>query len=269
MRSISLIFAAIVWCNIPAAAQSASSKLEGMWSDPLSTVVGTLCFFSCMDLGIERLNKLLDDPANDSLPTMQLLTQAKTAEREFIKARLTPEAIKHYPLDPLKDPGYLQCEPWGLARQMFAPHQFEVRQTGKDRIELRYGEWAARRTIYMDRQTIPANIKPSRLGYSVGHWEGDTLVVETAGIQANIVNLSTGIGADNGLTMHSDQFRTMERFTRSPDGKVLLLTATLEDPLTFREPIVLKKMWAWAPDQKIGPYDSCEKPSESGKGAKR
>ena len=139
-----------------------------MWSDPPSTAVGTLCFFSCMDLGIERLNKLLDDPANDSLPTMQLLAQAKTAEREFIKARLTPEAMKHYPLDPLKDPGYLQCEPWGLARQIFAPHQFEVRQTGKDRVELRYGEWAARRTVYIDGRKIPANIKSSRLGYSVG-----------------------------------------------------------------------------------------------------
>src|SRR5204863_119907 len=83
--------------------------------------------------------------------------------------------LKHYPLDPLKDdPGYTQCEPWGLARQMFAPHQFEVRRQGKDRIELRYGEWAAKRTVYMDGRSIPANIKSSRLGYSVGRWDGDT-----------------------------------------------------------------------------------------------
>ena len=45
--------------------------------------------------------------------------------------KFTPEALKHYPLDPLKDPGYLRCEPWGLARQMFAPHQFELRQRGR------------------------------------------------------------------------------------------------------------------------------------------
>jgi hypothetical protein len=267
-RSIALILTVLV-AGISAAAQTPSAKVQGMWSDPPSTAVGTLCFFSCMDLGIERLNKLLDDPKNDSLPTMQLLGQAKTAEGEFIKARLTPEAMKHFPLDPLKDPGYLQCEPWGLARQMFAPHQLEVRQLGKDRIELHYGEWAARRNIYMDGRKIPANLKPSGLGYSVGHWEGDTLVVETAGITANIVNLSTGIGSNNGATMHSNQLRTTERFTRSPDGKVLLLTATLEDPMTFREPIVLKKMWGWAPDQKIAAYDSCEKPAEAAKGAKR
>jgi hypothetical protein len=152
---------------------------------------------------------------------------------------------------------------------MFAPHQLEVRQLGKDRIELLYGEWAARRTVYMDGRKIPANLKPSRLGYSVGHWEGDTLVVESASIQANIVNLSAGPGGDDTATMHSDQLRTAERFTRSADGKILLLTATLEDPATFREPIVVKKMWAWAPDQKIGPYDSCEKPSDAAKGAKR
>src|SRR6185369_3670139 len=269
MRSISLVFAVLVWSNLPAAAQSSSSKLLGMWSDPPSTAVGTFCFFSCLDLGIDRLNKLLDDPKNDSTPTMQLLARAKAAEGEFIKARYTPEAMKHYPLDPLKDPGYLQCEPWGLARQMFAPHQLEVRQLGKDRIELRYGEWAARRTVYMDGRKIPSNLPPSRLGYSVGHWEGDTLVVESAGIQGNIVNLSAGPGGDDTATMHSDQLRTAERFTRSPDGKTLLLTATLEDPATFREPIVVKKMWAWAPVQKIGPYDSCEKPSEAAKGAKR
>jgi hypothetical protein len=263
LRAVSFIFAALVWCNIPASAQSTSSKVQGMWSDPPATVVGSACSFSCTDVGIDGLNKLLDDPKNDSIPTMQLLAQAKTAEGEFIKARLTPEAMKHYPLDPLKDPGYLQCEPWGLARQMFAPHQLEVRQLGKDRIELHYGEWDARRIVYMDGRKIPANLKPSRLGYAVGHWEGETLVVETAGIAANIMNVSTG------ATMHSDQLRTSERFTRSPDGKTLLLTATLEDPATFREPIMLKKIWGWAPDQKIAPYDSCEKPSEAAKGVKR
>src|SRR5262249_27063556 len=183
-------------------AQSSRAKLEGMWSDPPATAVGTFCFFSCTDVGLDRLNKLLDDPANDSRPVMQLIGEAKTLESDYIRGLFTPEALKHYPLDPLKDPGYLRCEPWGLARQMFAPHQFELRQQGKDRIDVRYGEWAARRTIYMDGRKAPANIKPSRMGYSLGRWDGETLIIETSGIEASIVEWPTMGPTTAGGTLH-------------------------------------------------------------------
>ena len=248
-----------------AAAQSSHSHLEGMWSDPPATAVGNFCFFSCTDVGIERLNKLLDDPANDSRPVTQLIQEAKKYEREYLHDRLTPAVLKPYPLDPLKDPGYVYCEPWGLARQMFAPHQFELRQQGKDRVELRYGEWAARRTVYMDGRKIPPNLKPSRMGYSVGRWDGERLVIETAAVASNIAEWPF---AADAATQHSDQLRTVERYTRSADGKTLMLTATLEDPWSLKEPVVLKKIWNWAPDQKIAPYDSCERPAETKKGGK-
>jgi hypothetical protein len=263
-RQSTLVIALLVVCVIPALSQSPAGKLEGMWSDAPATAAGTFCFFSCTDFGMDRLNKLLDDPANDARPAMELINQAKALEGGYIKGLLTAEAVKHYPLDPLKeDPGYTRCEPWGLARQMFAPHQLEIRQRGKDRIELHYGEWAARRTVYMDGRKMPANLKPDRLGYSVGRWEGNTLVIETAGVEANIF----GVASD--ATFHSAGLRTVERYIRSEDGKTLGLTATLEDSATFREPLVLKKVWSWAPDQKIAPYDSCERPSEAGKGTKR
>jgi len=259
-----LLLTLLAYCAAPAEAQSSRPKLEGMWSDPPATVVGSFCFFACTDTGIERLNKLLDDPANDARPTGQLIQEAKNFEREYLRARLTPEALKLYPLDPLQDPGYLQCEPWGLARQMFAPHQLEVRQIGKDRVELRYGEWAARRTVYIDGRKLPTNPKPSPMGYSVGRWEGETLVVETSGVKSNIANWPDAAGS----TQHSDQLHITERYARSADGKTLLLTATMEDPWSLREPMVLKKIWNWAPDQKITPYDSCERPAQPTKGAK-
>jgi hypothetical protein len=267
LRSTLFMVALPAWLTLTAMGQS-GRKLEGMWSDPPATAVGMYCFFSCTDLGLDRLNKLLDDPANDTRPTMQLIGEAKAVERDYIRGLLTPEALKHYPLDPLKDPGYLRCEPWGLARQMFAPHQFELRQHGKDRIELRYGEWAARRTIYMDGRSLPAKIKPSKMGYSVGRWDGETLVIETSGIQADIAEWpAAGLGAAGG-TIHSAQLRIVEHYTRSADAKTLHLAATLEDPVTFREPLVLSKIWSWAPDQKITPYDSCERPAETKRGAK-
>ena len=52
----------------PPAAARVPSKLEGMWSDPPPTAVGTFCFFSCTDAGIERLNALLDDPSQRQPP---------------------------------------------------------------------------------------------------------------------------------------------------------------------------------------------------------
>ena len=65
---------------------------------------------------------------------------------------------------------------------------------------------------------------------------------------------------------HSDQLRVVERFTRSDDGDTLMLTATIEDPWSLREPVVAKKIWRWAPDQKITPYDACEPATEFKKG---
>ena len=167
----------------PTSAQSSRPSLEGMWSDPPSTAVGQFCFFACTDAGIDRLNALLDNPANDARPYPELEAEAKAHERnQYIRPRLTAAALKAFPLDPADDPGFLRCEPWGLARQMFAPHQIEIRQGGNDRIELRYGEWDARRTIYLDGRKRPANQAPSLLGHSVGRWDGDRLVVETSGV---------------------------------------------------------------------------------------
>jgi hypothetical protein len=227
----------------------APSKLEGMWSDPPPTAVGTFCFFSCTDAGIDRLNALLDDPANDKRPFPQLQAEAAKYQTDnYLRPRMTEAALKTYPLDPADDPGLLRCEPWGLSKQMFAPHQLEIRRAANDRIELRYGEWEAVRTVYLDGRDVTKQ-PPSRLGNSVGRFEGETLVVETSGIAAGITWWDS---------QHSDQLRVVERFTRSDDGNTLNLTATIEDPWSLREPVVAKKIWRWAPDQKITPYDACE-----------
>jgi len=221
--------------------------------------LGTFCADACTDAGIDRLNALLDNPANDARPFDELQAEAKTREREYIRSRLTDSALKTYPLDPADDPGFLRCEPWGLARQMFARHQLEIRQRGNDRLELRYGEWDARRTIYMDAGKPSANQAPSPMGHSTGRWEGDTLVIETSGIAANIAWWPT---------RHSDELRVIERYSRASDG-TLQLAATLADPLTLREPVVIKKIWRWAPEQKITAYKDCERPTEFKRGTRQ
>jgi hypothetical protein len=247
--SSALALVVALWLAWPAGAQSRHPALEGMWSNPPATPVGRLCAGYCADVAIDRLNALLDDPASDSRPFPALMAEAQGELRKtYIEPRLTPTGLKNYPLDPADDPGFLRCEPWGFARQIFAPHDLEIRQRGNDRLELRYGEWDARRTVYLDGRSRPANQPASRLGNSVGHWETDALVIETSGIAPNRAPWQAE---------HSDQLLVVERYTKAKDG-TLWLTATLTDPVTLREPLVLKKMWQWAPDVKIYPYVDCK-----------
>src|SRR5262245_9380468 len=105
-----LMVLGLVSCGSPPAASRpvAPKQIEGMWSD-LPTAVGMLCFFTCTDVAIERLNALLDDPANDARPFTELRAEADRHAREtYIRPRLTDVTLKSYPLDPADDPGLLR-----------------------------------------------------------------------------------------------------------------------------------------------------------------
>jgi hypothetical protein len=255
-RTAVLVIALLVVITSAIQGQKPRSKLEGMWSDPPVTTVGTICASICSDFGISRLNALLDDPANDARPFQELQAAARRSEEQYIRARFTAAALDKYPVNPVEDPGFSHCEPWGVARQMFARHQLEIRQRGNDLIEFRYGEWDQRRTIHMNADKRPVNQQPSRLGYSEGRWDGNVLVIETSQIAANLA-----VWSDGNLVRHSDQLRIVERYTRSEDGTTLNLAATIEDPWSLREPLVFKKMWRWAPESRIDAYKDCEIPT--------
>ena len=241
-------------------AQGARPDFTGMWSDPPPTAVDQFCFMTCTAAGIARLEALLDDPANDSRPFGDLSDQAaRYQNEEYIRPRLAVATAKMFPVDPADDPGFRRCEPWGVAREIFVPHQMEMRQYD-DRLEIRYGEWDARRTIYMDGRKRPQNLPASPMGYSVGRYEGRTLVVDTSAVTANLV------GVFPTFFMHSDQFRTVERYTRSADGNRLEMTVTMEDPVSFRQPLEFRKAWGWAPGEEIFPYVDCVPASEFRKG---
>jgi hypothetical protein len=226
-----------------------------MWSDPPVNPADFICLGFCTQMGIDYINALVDDPKNDDRPFGELWAETLAHQSmEYFRPRLSAAALETFPLDPLTDdPGYLHCEPWGLARQMFTPHQLEI-QRFADRIEMRYGEWEARRTIYLDDRALPEPPQPTLLGHSVGHFEGDDLVIDTTGIRANITLW---------WAQHSDQLRVTERYSR--DGDRLLLTATMQDPWGLRQALEIKKVWSWAPDQEIYPYVDC-KPADASEG---
>jgi hypothetical protein len=84
------------------------------------------------------------------------------------------------------------------------------------------------RHIHLD---VPhtANPKPSWYGESVGHYEGDTLVVDTVG-------LSTQTFVDNYRTPHTDRLHVTERWKLIDDGKNIEVAMTIDDPGTYNQP---------------------------------
>jgi hypothetical protein len=252
---------------VPATAQQRAPDLSGMWSDPPATLEDTFCMFFCTQPGLDKLEELLADEANDDRSVPDLFTEAAKFQLDtYLKPRLTAEAIATLGLDPADDPGFLECEPWAFAREILAPHQLEIEQRA-DRVEMLYGEWTVRRTVHLDGRSSPTGQAATPMGYSVGRYEAGTLVVETTHIAANLA--PWGLGFPVPLPFdgrHSDQLSAVERYTRSDDGERLLLSVTLEDPWALREPVTLKKVWAWAPAQEIAPYDSCEPPTEFSRG---
>jgi hypothetical protein len=91
------------------------------------------------------------------------------------------------------------------------------------------------RHIYLN---VPhsANVKPSWYGESVGHYEGDTLVVDTIG-------QNTQTYVDNYRTPHSEKLHVVERFHMTNDGKNLQADITVDDPASFKQPLKLIQTW--------------------------
>lgn len=253
--------------SVAASAQSRPPDLSGMWSDPPSTIEDTFCFVFCTQTGLDRLAELLADEANDERPVIpDLLGEAATFQLDtYVKPRLTPEAVATLGLDPADDPGFLECEPWGFAREIFAPHQLQIEQLA-DRVEMLYGEWTIRRTVHLDGRRPPSTLAASPMGYSIGRYEDGALVIETTHIAANLAPWGPGFLPVVFDGRHSGQLTAVERYTRSADGERLVLDVTLEDPWALREPVTFKKVWAWAPEQEIAPYDQCERPTEFSRG---
>lgn len=246
---------ALLFCaQMPAVSLAQQAPdLSGMWSDPPPRAEDAFCHVGCPVEARDYLTALLDDPANLDRSYVELRAEAQRYMRsELIPSHLTPEALENYPFDRSTDPSLTACAPWGFTREILSPHAMELAQY-EDRVTLYYSEWTARRTVYLDGREPPDDLVPSLLGFSVGHYEGDTLVVETTGISAN---------HSNAAFAHSDRLTATERFTRSGDGNRLELEVTLRDPLTFSEPLLMARAWAWAPTEEIYPYEDCVIPGE-------
>ncbi len=190
-------------------------------------------------------------PERPDLSGFWMLT--RTVEDEVLKSRLDPEAVvlqdtgapEYGPLDfgglQLTPQAEAAAKAWkieddmtvantcripSIVYAMQGPFPIEIFQgTEMTVIRLEYFDMA--RVIFTDgREHLPPDAPKTKVGNSIGHWDGDTLVVET-------IHLKEATVTNNGLD-HSDQIRVTERFRLSPDGQQLLATQEFEDPVMLQ-----------------------------------
>ncbi len=128
--------------------------------------------------------------------------------------------------DPIDNP-ITRCEQPGMPTVMLQPGPFRFLRAGED-IVLHSPYFDTRRTIHMDREPDAATQPVSPVGFSRGHWEGNTLVVAT-----------TRIGwpyFDSSGTPQGPAVQVTERFTLSDDQSRLAFHMTVVDPETFTGP---------------------------------
>jgi hypothetical protein len=150
-----------------------------------------------------------------------------------------------------KDP-MMHCDPLGYPRALQYNYGMEF-ITLPDRI-LQMFEWGGyHRTIWTDGRKLPADPPQSRwFGYAVGHWEGNTLVVESNGYEDRSWIDEDRPGRQRGVP-HSDEMTVTERWTR-PNYGTLNVEMTITDPKVFTKPWVSKGTTDLRPGTELSEY---------------
>jgi hypothetical protein len=142
-----------------------------------------------------------------------------------------------------KDDPEARCLPTGVPR--ITPYPFKLVQLPKLIVMLFEGNIMSYRQFFLDRKH-PEELDKTWMGESVAHWDGDTLVVDTQGL-----NDKTWL---NGRGMpHTDQLHVIERYRR-PDLGHLEVDITMEDPGAFTKPHSFRRTHVLSADWEIHEY---------------
>ena len=134
----------------------------------------------------------------------------------------------------------LNCLPDGVPHADLLPEPFKIVQTPGETLMLYEVETTFRQIFTDGRKQLADPQAPSWMGYSVGKWEGDTLVVDTVGFN----DLSWLDARGHG---HSEDMRVEERFRRRDFGH-LEVAVTITDPKTFTRPVTVNFVERLLPD---------------------
>jgi hypothetical protein len=167
--------------------------------------------------------------------------------------RKNMEAVKTFSLN---DKARKVCTPDGVPRILESPYPFEIVESpNRGEVHILYELNHVIRPVTITKPLPPEEeleTFPFYSGHSAGHWEGDTLVIETAGF-----NEMTFL--DNSGAPHTDQLRTVERIRKINGGKELEDVVTIHDPGVFTKDWSARFVYQSRPDIKMMDYACGEK----------
>lgn len=150
--------------------------------------------------------------------------------------------------DLANDP-FLRCHPTAIPRLTYSPfgHRW-IRESDRILIEKEFNPNS--RVVHLNMKEHPADITPSRVGHSIGWFEGDTLVVDTIGFEYDDWGNYRGLDS-------SEQKHIVERYTLTNDGYGLHMEITQMDPAFLAEPYTME--WDYTKQKEYEfEYQPCE-----------
>ena len=164
----------------------------------------------------------------------------------------TPYGAKQHKSFDLAEYSRKGCENKGLTRQMLSNSLSMFVQDPKSQMMVvlheDFNRW---RAIYMDGRPHPPEVYdiPEPFGHSIGHWDGDTLVVDSIGFRDTTYLDTNGLG-------HSAKLNLIERFKRTAPDKIEW-TVTVEDSLFYVHPFTFRSVFTRVTNTRLMLYD-CE-----------
>jgi hypothetical protein len=133
-----------------------------------------------------------------------------------------------------------------MPAMMIMLHPFEVQVNPHETLIIT--ETGQVRRIFTDGRSPPDNAPPTPMGYSIGHWEGQALVVDTCCLSADtLLPAFVALGSGGAAGPHSDAMHITERWY-SPKPNMLVDEISVEDPKAFTKPWTSIKTFYRRPD---------------------
>ena len=143
----------------------------------------------------------------------------------------------------------LRCLPLGLPRLIGSPYSMEV-VDGGDHYLFIYVEHNTPRRVWMDGRKPESDTPDTALGFSVGHWEGNALIIETTHLLPAWLDGS-------GLPMKGEGTRVVERYDFAADKLSMERTITIYDPY-YSQPLVRKRGSARDDNVDVSEQSACD-----------
>jgi hypothetical protein len=163
------------------------------------------------------------------------------------------QAVAAY--DPFTDDPTYRCEPVAPRRVWFAPGTpMAIRREG-DSIFLNFEWMDVEREVHLDMDSHPDNGEKTILGHSIGHFEGDTLVIESANFSAGV--LRQYVEQENGPTrgmLHSEAFTVTERVSFDAESNRIQMSIEQDDPLFYTTDFDIRSAEYAPSDLEIEPF---------------